>query len=133
MTGLDTNVLVRYVTQDDRKQAAAASSVIDSAAEDGELLVIHPVVICELVWVLESAYDLSKPELAAVLEQILRTAQFEVLQKDTAWRALADYKSGRGDFSDYLIGRANSEAGAAQTVTFDKKLRRSPHFSVLSL
>ena len=131
MTGLDTNVLVRYLTQDDPAQAKKATAVIERAAERAEKLLVHPVVLCELVWVLETAYGYCKDAVAPVLERILRTAQFEIPDKDTAWRAWGDYKSGKGDFSDYLIGRANRRLGAEHTVTFDRELRSRREFRVL--
>lgn len=131
MTGLDTNILVRYLTQDDPHQSKKASMMIEDAATKGEKLLIHPVVLCELVWVLETAYDYGRSEVATTLDRILRTAQFEVSDKDTVWRAWADYRSGKGDFADYLIGRTNGQLGATHTVTFDQELKGHKHFSVL--
>jgi predicted nucleic-acid-binding protein len=76
MIGLDTNVLVRYLTQDDPGQARKATHVIETAVEQGELLSITSLVLCELVWVLEDAYGYGRRDLQTVLERILRTAQF---------------------------------------------------------
>lgn len=131
MKGLDTNVLVRYLTQDDLRQAAVASREIEGAARRGERLLIQPLALCEMVWVLESAYNVPKGQLLAVLERILRTVQFEVAEKDIVWRSLADYRAGKGDFSDYYVARSNESAGAAVTLTFDRALKRSPRFRVL--
>ena len=130
MKGLDTNVLVRYLTQDDHRQAAVAGREIERAAQKGEKLLIQPLVLCELVWVLESAYEVRKTDILAVLEQILRTAQFEVAEKDIVWRSLADYRVGKGDFADYYLARSNESAGAAVTLTFDRVLKGSPRFRV---
>ena len=131
MTGLDTNVVVRYLTHDDPDQSKKASAVVEEAATKGEKLLVHPVVLCELVWVLETAYDYGRSEVAATLDRILRTAQFEFPDKETVWSAWADYRSGKGDFADYLIGRANDRVGAAHTATFDQKLRGHRQFRVL--
>ena len=131
MTGLDTNVLLRYLTQDDPAQAKTASAIIDDAAAKGETLLIHPIVLCELVWVLESAYDYGRLDVASTLDRILRTAQFEVADKETVWSAWADYRSGKADFADYLIGRANGQLGATHTVTFDRELKGHRQFRVL--
>jgi predicted nucleic-acid-binding protein len=131
MTGLDTNILVRYLTQDEPAQAKKAAAIIEEAATKGEKLLVHPVVLCELVWVLETAYDYGRSEVAATLDRILRTAQFEVPDKETVWSAWADYRSGKGDFADYLIGRANERCGAAKTVTFDQALKGHRQFHVL--
>lgn len=131
MKGLDTNVLVRYLTQDDPRQAAIAAQAIEQAAAKGEKMLIQPLVLCELVWVLESAYEFAKAEIVNILEQIVRTREFEVAEKDGIWQALEDYRTGRADFSDYYLGRANERDGAAQTLTFDTALKGSSRFRVL--
>ncbi len=133
MIGIDTNVLIRYLTQDDRKQAQAAAEMIEGAADSGDRFLIQPLVLCELVWVLESAYGFPKSDLLTAIEGILRTEQFEVAEKDTVWQALGDFRRGKGDFSDYYLGRANETAGAEVTVTFDKTLKGSPRFRILGL
>jgi len=130
--GLDTNVLVRYLTQDDEGQAEVATRTIEGAAAKGEKMLIQPIILCELVWVLESAYDFPKSDLLRALEGVLRVAQFEIVEKDTVWQALSDFRQGKGDFSDYYLGRANEKAGAAITLTFDKTLKGIPRFQVLS-
>ena len=131
MTGLDTNLLVRYITRDEPEQAAAARATIDEAAEHGETLLIQPVVLCELVWVLQRAFGFSKAEILPVLEDILHTIEFEVADRTTVWQAVEDYRNGLGGFSDCYIGRANHAAGADTTLTFDKGLKNNPRFTVL--
>jgi predicted nucleic-acid-binding protein len=132
MNGLDTNVLVRYMTQDHPAQAKVAEKEIEEARAKREKLVIQPLVLCELVWVLETGYNIRRPEMIQTLERILRTAEFEIIQKDTVWQALADYREGRGDFSDCYLGRANASTGVATTLTFDKELKGNPAFRVLT-
>lgn len=131
MIGLDTNVLVRYLTQDDPQQASIATCVIQDGADRGETFFVCSPVMCELVWVLDAAYGHDRDEIVEVLEQVLRTRQFVFEDKDLLWQALSDYREQKGDFADYLIGRRSREAGCDRTVTFDRKLRESPHFSVL--
>jgi predicted nucleic-acid-binding protein len=131
--GLDTNILVRYLTEDDPRQAAAAVKEIEGAGRKGKKLVVQPLVLCELAWVLESAYGVGKKELLEVFDRILRTAQFEIPGKDVVWRSLADYRTGKGDFSDHLLGRLNESAGASVTITFDKALGGDPRFHVLAV
>jgi predicted nucleic-acid-binding protein len=131
MKGLDTNVLVRYLTQDDPKQSAIATKVIEEAAVREEKMLVHPIVFCELIWVLETAYGFPKADILKILERILRTAQFEFSEKDLLWLALADYRSGKGDFSDYYLGRANERAGAGVTLSFDRSLKGDARFQIL--
>jgi len=131
MRGLDTNVLVRYLTQDDPGQSRRANAVIAEATARGEPCVIDVIVLCELVWVLREAYGLDRATVAETLEKVLDTAQLVVAQADLARRALDDYRRGRGDYADYLIGGRNRQSGCSDTVTFDRALNRSPLFHVL--
>lgn len=131
MKGLDTNVLVRYLTQDDPVQSRKANALIAEAVDRGEQCPINVIVLCELVWVLREAYHFDKPTVAATLEKVLDTAQLVVEQADLARRALDDYRRGRGDFADYLIGWRNRQAGCSDTATFDRALGRSALFRVL--
>ena len=131
MIGLDTNVLVRYLTLDDPDQGARASEVIDRAARDGTALFVSAVVLCELVWVLERAYGYRRVEVAGALEGVLRAAQFRFADPGLLWRAMADYRDGRADFADHVIGRQGTAAGCEATVTFDAALDGDPSFRVL--
>ena len=131
MIGLDTYVLVRYLTHDDAAQSAKAAAVIDAAAERGEQLLVNTAVLCELVWVLANAYDYSRNEIAGALEQMFATAQFEIERLDDARKALGDFRSTKADFSDALIGRVNRSLGAAYTVTFDRDLKTVDTFRLL--
>jgi predicted nucleic-acid-binding protein len=131
MIGLDTNVLVRYLTQDDAAQYAKAAAFIDTATGQGEQLLVNTAVLCELTWVLDTSYEYSREEIARALEQILATAQFEVERLDEARQALADFRSTKADFSDALIGRINRSMGADHTVTFDRGLKAVETFRLL--
>jgi predicted nucleic-acid-binding protein len=132
MMGLDTNVLVRYLTQDDMAQGRRASVLVADTVAKGDRCFIGSVVLCELVWVLRGAYGLDKATVVSVLERILATAQFTIEQRDVVRRALEDYREGKGDFADYLIGHHGLEAGCRATATFDRRLRGSALFQVLA-
>jgi predicted nucleic-acid-binding protein len=129
--GLDTNVLVRYLTQDDVAQARKADAVINGAVARRDRCAIAPVVLCELVWVLRGAYDTPKDQIVATLDRILATQQFEILDKDRVREAFEVYRSGGADFADYLIGAVNRAAGCDETATFDRRLRGEAGFRVL--
>jgi predicted nucleic-acid-binding protein len=131
MIGLDTNVLVRYLTQDNPAQFAKAAAFIDAASEREERFLVNTPVLCELVWVLTAAYDYSREEIAEALEQIFTTAQFEIERLDEARQALGDFRSSKADFSDALIGRINRSLGAKHTVTFDRDLKAIETFRLL--
>jgi predicted nucleic-acid-binding protein len=129
--GIDTNVLVRYLTQDDAAQARRVDAFVSEAVEAGTALHIDDLVLCELVWVLRGAYRFSKPTVASALDKIMSTALFSFDDRDLLNGALDEYRDGAGDFADYVIGRRNSRAGSQHTVTFDRSLADSPSFSLL--
>ncbi len=128
MIALDTNVLVRYLVEDDVQQAARVTALIDAALRRRERFFVSPIVLCELVWVLRAAYGLRRDEIARALGAILRTAQFVIQDIELAHRALARYESGPADYADYLIAEQAVEAGCAKIATFDKKLLKDDRF-----
>ena len=120
MIGLDTNVLVRYIMQDDPKQSPKATRLIESLDADKPGY-ITMVVVVELYWVLTSSYELTGQQVAQALEAILRTKQFLVERADQVMRALRVFGEGKADFADCLIERSAAGAGCTQTMTFDIK------------
>lgn len=119
MIGLDTNVLVRYVAQDDQRQSPKATRLIESLTADTPGYV-GVVSVIELVWVLTGCYSLTRDEISEVLETLLRTKEIIVAQADTVWKALRLFKNGKADFADCMIEKAANEAGCSYTVTFDR-------------
>jgi len=131
MIGLDTNLLIRYLTNDDRAQYAKAKRLIDEAVERDVRLLINGVVLCEVTWVLETAYEYSRAETADVLDRIFDTAQFEIERAPEARQALDDFRSTKVGFADALIGRINRTLGATKSMTFDRDLKALETFAVL--
>ena len=131
MIGLDTNVLVRYLTLDDPRQAKIATEVIEGATTAGEPLFVSTVVMCEVVWVLERGYRFDRAHVEHAIDALLRTAQLHFREKDLLLAALADYRGGSGDFADYVIGRDAAAEVCSRTVTFDRALAPSPLFEVV--
>jgi len=129
--GLDTNVLVRYLTDDDPVQARRAAAWIAAAVARGDRCFISPVVLCELAWVLRAAYRVSKADLLVTFDRLLATTQFVIGEKDLVRAAVETYRTGRAEFADYLIGEVHREAGCDRTATFDRRLRDSRAFQVL--
>ncbi len=119
MIGLDTNVLVRYIAQDDSEQSPKATRLVESLTADAPGFV-SVVSIVELVWVLSGCYGSTKSELYEVLETLLRTKEIVVAQADTVWKALRVFRKGKADFADCLIERSGYEAGCSHTATFDR-------------
>jgi predicted nucleic-acid-binding protein len=119
MIGLDTNVVVRYLTHDDPAQTAAAVRVIDSLSLESPGF-IALIVIVELVWVLEGSYRLKKNEIEQVLETLLRSKELVIERAEIVWQALRRFSASRADFADCLIERSAHAAECQYTVTFDR-------------
>lgn len=132
MIGIDTNILVRYLVRDDLDQAAIASKIIEQAKDKNEAIFINRIVLCELVWVLESAYECPKASIISVLKQILSTKQFEIDNATVAWQAVDDFAGSKADFADCFIGRSNSEVGCKTTYSFDKGTKKLSGFTLES-
>jgi predicted nucleic-acid-binding protein len=130
MIGLDSNILVRYLTQDDAAQSRRANQLVDEALRSGESLYLNHVVMCELNWVLSRAYGYERAELVEALEKILSAAQFEFEDKNLLWLALEGFRQQGADFADCLIGIKNAAAGCGTTLTFDKRAGGLPHFAL---
>jgi predicted nucleic-acid-binding protein len=118
MIGLDTNVLVRYIMQDDPVQSPKANRLIESLS-DSNTGYITVVSIIEIYWVLTSSYGLTGTQVSRALEAILRTRQFLVERADQVVRALRVFEDGKADFADCLIERSATSAGCTQVMTFD--------------
>lgn len=124
MIGLDTNILVRYIVQDDAGQAAAATALIEGECTAKNPGWVDCVVQYELVWVLESAYGYTRATVVEVLRTMLTSIELRVESPDMAWSALRSYQSGGAGFADCLIGLRNRQAGCETTATFDKRAGR---------
>lgn len=131
MIGLDTNVLVRFLIQDDPLQAQKATHFIEKAAQNENDLYLGNIVCCELVWVLESVYEMEKSAVIECLEKILATTQFMIENKDQIYLAIQDFKTSKADFSDCLIGRLNQFGGCEYTVTFDNGTKNLSYFKII--
>lgn len=131
MFAIDTNVLVRYITQDG-DEAPAVTKHLEREASDDHPAFIGVVVLCELVWVLGRAYKYTRSDICSILEYILMTSCFEVEQSDRVWKALQTYRSDAADFSDYLIGVTARSYDAAPVHTLDRKAARHSDFLLIA-
>ena len=131
MKGLDTNVLVRYLTQDDRAQSLKANAIVDQALAGDERLHLDMVVLCELVWVLRSAYGYDRATVADTLAKLIEAGQLSVDDRDRLREAIRRYAEGAGDFADHVLALRNRSAGCETTLTFDRAHRKSDLFTVL--
>ena len=121
MLGLDTNVLVRYLVQDDRRQYEKARRLIQREAGNGEPVLISLLVLLEVEWVLRSRYGLSKADILAAFSALLDAADLTFEDETSVEYALYTWKDSAADFADCLIEARNRRLGCRATATFDGK------------
>jgi len=131
MTGLDTNVVIRYVVQDDARQSALATRLIERSLSQENPGFITTVTLCEIAWVLADCYSADKERIRDVIEALLATKQLKIESADLVWRALKAWGSSSADFSDALIGQIVIANSGSKTVTFDKAAAKLQGFELL--
>jgi predicted nucleic-acid-binding protein len=129
--GLDTNILVRYLAQDDPVQSRKATDLIEHRLTEQNPGFISVVAMAEAAWVLERAYELSDAAVSAAIERMLQADVLVVENEQEVFTAMIALRDGRGSFADALIGALNEKASCSRTVTFDRKAGRLPGFEVL--
>jgi len=128
MIGLDTNILVRYLTQDDPAQSPRATYLIEHRLSEANPGYVSVVAMVETVWVLDRAYKLTNQEIAAAIERMLQTDVLIVESEQDVFTAMVALKQGLGGFADALIAALGSSAGCSCTLTFDRRALRLSGF-----
>jgi predicted nucleic-acid-binding protein len=127
--GLDTNVLVRYLAQDDPLQSPRATRILESVLSEENPGFVSVVVMVETVWVLDRAYGLSVREIAATVERMLQIDVLIIDHEQEVFTAMIALKEGHGEFADALIAALAKRVGCAHTLTFDRKALRLPGYA----
>lgn len=131
MTGLDTNVLVRYIVQDDPRQSKLATAFVENNCTQESPGFVNTIVLCELTWVLSSGYGYDRTTISTVLRGMLSTPELLMEEDEAVWQALKNYEQSTAGFADLLLGTINHRNGASPTATFDKKAAKDPLFKLL--
>jgi predicted nucleic-acid-binding protein len=131
MIGLDTNVIVRYLTQDDPTQSAKATALIERVLTEANPGFVSIVAMVETAWVLERIYRLTASQMAAAIEHMLGVDVLVIENEQQVFTAMTAVKEGSGSFADALIGALGIKAGCSHTVTFDREALRLPTFKSL--
>ena len=134
MVGLDTNVLARYLAQDDARQSAVATRLIEKDLSIASPGFVSLVVIAELCWVLHRLYSATMDELATMLEDLLGTPQFHIERREVVQAAIPRFKQNsnrKSGVADALIAQIAASAGCTHTVSFDKAAVRSAGMTLL--
>ena len=130
MTGLDTNILVRYFTMDDPVQSGRAEALLDAFTVESPGYV-SLVSLIELVWVLRSQYRMAKPELILWIDRLLDTPELTVESHAAVTQALRRFAGAKADFADCLIECSCHAGGCHETVTFDANASRHAGMKLL--
>ena len=128
MIALDTNIIVRYLTQDDAVQSRKATEIIERRLTSETPGFVSIVAMVETVWVLDRAYDLADREIAAAVERMLQIDLLLIEHEPEVFTAMVALKGGRGSFADALIAALGVRAGCKYTLTFDQKALRLDGF-----
>lgn len=131
MIALDTNVLVRYLAQDDVRQSAAASRLIEDRLSAEAPGFVSLVTICELSWVLARAYDLPIESLREVILSLAQSRQLVLQSQDAVVAAARALRAGSAEFSDLLALRIAADSDCEKMVTFDRRMARAEHAELL--
>ena len=131
MTGLDSNVLLRWIIDDPTAPEQAAIVRERLASETGPLFV-NSVVLAETVWVLRRRAKLGAEQVANVVDGLINAPTVRLQQPDAVADALASFLEEPGGFADHLIGEINRHAGCKTTLTFDKAASKSPLFEAIA-
>lgn len=132
MIGLDTNVILRHLLQDDPIQSPAATALIEGQLSETRPGFVSVVAMVETVWVLTRVYRFTNSEIAAAVERLLQVGVLVIENAPEVFAAMVMVKSGRGSFADALIGALGAGAGCTHTVTFDKAALRLDAFGPVS-
>ncbi len=131
MIGLDTNVIVRYLAQDDARQAAIATRLIEGSLSAEARGFVSIITLAEAVWVMTSNYRVARTAVADIVEGLLTAPQLAIEKADVIWRALRAFRESKADFSDAVIVELGRDAGCAKTVTFDRQAAAHPGLEAL--
>jgi predicted nucleic-acid-binding protein len=127
--GLDTNVLVRYLTLDDPAQSARATEILERELTRESPGFVSAVVVAELVWVLERAYRWDRSAIASAVEGLLQVEELRLEHEAEVYAAMFELRRPGADFADGLIGAIATSAGCSRTLTFDRAAQRRAGFA----
>lgn len=133
MRGVDTNLLMRYFTNDDVEQSPLAADFFAKCEATGEPIFIASISLCELVWTLSGKrYGYDRTDFARLIHGILESRLFELEDHGAVRRALVSFQNGPADFADYLVGEIHRGEGCLDTVTFDHDASLHKGFTLLT-
>ncbi len=132
MIGVDTNILVRFLTGDDAKQSSRVYAFFKNVEEEKKELFISSLVVLELVWVLESVYEIERIEILESIHSLIQMPIFHIENLTTIQNFILDAQHSKYDLSDLLIAQTAKTNGCEKVFTFDKNVSKHKLFQLLS-
>ncbi len=133
MIGIDTNVLIRYLVQDDPRQSAAATRFVERTLGPDRRGHVSLITLAELTWVLRTRYQVGREAMSDALLRILADARLSIQDGAAAWMALDAYRTPGVDFADALIAAVDHLHGCSHSVTFDRQAARLEGMRLLAV
>ena len=131
MKAIDTNILVRFLTGDDDLQANKVYSIFKKAESEKIELFVPLLVVLEMIWVLESVYEISRAEILDAIGDLLLMPIFKFDQQPTIQQLIQSAKGNKYDLSDLLIAHSAKINGCEAVLTFDKKASKFNLFELV--
>jgi len=131
MPGLDTNVLARWILDDDSRQSARVQKLFEEVRQRQSALFVPSTVMLELEWVLRSRYKLGKSAVLEAYNALLETQELEFQDEPALERALSLYRQASADFADCMHAGQCGSADRAPMITFDDTAARLPNVELL--
>ena len=130
MKGIDTNILVRFLVGDDELQAKKVYNMFKKVEQNKDELFVPLLVMLELIWVLESVYEIPKKEILDSISDLLLMPIFKFEHQPSLQQLVNDEQAGKYELSDLLIAYSAKEQGCQSVITFDKKASKSDLFEL---
>jgi len=130
MIGLDANIVVRYLVQDDPVESVIANDIFERRLTDGEPGFLSVVALAEAVWVLDRTYRFETSEIVTALERLIGFKNLVIEHRPEVAKAFRMLEDGLGSFADALIGALGTSAGCSATLTFDRAAAKLPGFAL---
>ena len=131
MKALDTNVLVRFLVRDDKRQAETIYRVFKKAESDREVFFVPLLVVLETVWVLESVYKIPRKEILDSVNELILMPILKFETQSAILNFISSARETKMDLSDLLIAHSAKFSGCECVLTFDKRASNFRLFELL--
>lgn len=126
MIAVDSNIFMRWLLNDDKEQADAIAAMVRKYEKGGERLWASDTIVAEIVWVLESVYEVSPKEVSRYVESLLDVPTFEFENRERLLRAMELYRAHEVDFIDCYVVASAKDKGIGEVVSYDRDFRKLP-------